>query len=268
MSHESRRRRGKWQRGHERAERSGGRARGRLRARDRAAGAVAVAAEGRVDAGGRLARRARAAVPRRRRRRAPGVADPAVARRASCAPSTWTAAGACSRRPPRRACRRSCTRPRSAPTRRAEGPRGRRVLADRRHQDARSTRATRPRSSNCSTCSRPSTPRSASCACGRGSSSSATPRARSGAYFAGPLLPNALVRPSLIPIVPDTPRLRFQAVHSLDVGDAYRLAVVDDARAAPTTSPPSRCSTRSGWRRCSARGGSRCPRASCARRRR
>ena len=48
-------------------------------------------------------------------------------------------------------------------------------------------------------------------------------------YFAGPLLPNALVRPSRIPVVPDTPRLRFQAVHSLDVGDAYRRAVVDEA---------------------------------------
>jgi UDP-glucose 4-epimerase len=45
-------------------------------------------------------------------------------------------------------------------------------------------------------------------------------------YFAGPLLPNALMR--RIPLVPDTPRLRFQAVHSLDVGDAYRRAVVDD----------------------------------------
>jgi nucleoside-diphosphate-sugar epimerase len=51
--------------------------------------------------------------------------------------------------------------------------------------------------------------------------------------FAGPLLPGSLVRPELIPIVPDVPRLRFQAVHSLDVGEAYRLAVVnDDARGA------------------------------------
>lgn len=45
-------------------------------------------------------------------------------------------------------------------------------------------------------------------------------------YFAGPLLPNALMR--RIPVVPDTPRLRFQAVHSLDIGHAYRRAVVDD----------------------------------------
>jgi UDP-glucose 4-epimerase len=50
--------------------------------------------------------------------------------------------------------------------------------------------------------------------------------------FAGPLLPRALVRPSLIPFVPDTPRLRFQAVHSLDVGDAYRRAVLGEASGA------------------------------------
>ena len=45
--------------------------------------------------------------------------------------------------------------------------------------------------------------------------------------FAGPLLPNALVRRSLIPFVPDHPRLRFQAVHTHDVAEAYRLAVRD-----------------------------------------
>jgi nucleoside-diphosphate-sugar epimerase len=50
--------------------------------------------------------------------------------------------------------------------------------------------------------------------------------------FAGPFLPSALVRPSLLPIVPSHPRLRFQAVHSLDVGDAYRLAVTRDVRGA------------------------------------
>ena len=50
-------------------------------------------------------------------------------------------------------------------------------------------------------------------------------------YFIGPFLPNAIVKPSLIPIVPDVDGLRFQAVHSLDVGEAYRLAIVrDDAR--------------------------------------
>jgi nucleoside-diphosphate-sugar epimerase len=52
-------------------------------------------------------------------------------------------------------------------------------------------------------------------------------------YFVGPFLPSPLVNPSLIPIVPDVERLRFQAVHSLDIGDAYRLAIVrDDARGA------------------------------------
>jgi UDP-glucose 4-epimerase len=46
--------------------------------------------------------------------------------------------------------------------------------------------------------------------------------------FAGPLLPGSLLAPRLIPVVPDTPRLRFQAVHSLDVGDAYRRALLAD----------------------------------------
>jgi nucleoside-diphosphate-sugar epimerase len=50
--------------------------------------------------------------------------------------------------------------------------------------------------------------------------------------FAGPLVPRALLRPSLIPLVPDIPRLRFQAVHSRDVGDAYRRALLADARGA------------------------------------
>src|SRR5689334_3095242 len=62
--------------------------------------------------------------------------------------------------------------------------------------------------------------------------------------FAGPFLPRALLRPELIPIVPDVDRLRFQAVHSLDVGDAYRLALLSDARGAfnlaadPPIGPP------------------------------
>jgi UDP-glucose 4-epimerase len=50
--------------------------------------------------------------------------------------------------------------------------------------------------------------------------------------FAGPFLPSPLVREDLIPVVPDIPRLRFQAVHSLDVGEAYRLAVTGDAHGA------------------------------------
>jgi UDP-glucose 4-epimerase len=50
--------------------------------------------------------------------------------------------------------------------------------------------------------------------------------------FAGPLLPGSLVRRQLIPVVPDVPRLRFQAVHSLDVGDAYRRAMLADVRGA------------------------------------
>jgi nucleoside-diphosphate-sugar epimerase len=62
--------------------------------------------------------------------------------------------------------------------------------------------------------------------------------------FAGPLLPRALLRPGLIPFVPDVPRLRFQAVHSLDVGDAYLRAVLSEASGAfnlaadPPIGPP------------------------------
>jgi nucleoside-diphosphate-sugar epimerase len=62
--------------------------------------------------------------------------------------------------------------------------------------------------------------------------------------FAGPLLPSPLVSPRLIPIVPAIERLRFQAVHSLDVGEAYHRAVVGDVRGAfnvaaePVLDPP------------------------------
>jgi nucleoside-diphosphate-sugar epimerase len=45
-------------------------------------------------------------------------------------------------------------------------------------------------------------------------------------YFGGPLVPTFVLRPSLIPVVPDHPRLRFQAVHADDIAEAYRLAVV------------------------------------------
>ena len=48
--------------------------------------------------------------------------------------------------------------------------------------------------------------------------------------FAGPLLPGSLLRPELIHLVPSTSRLVFQAVHAHDAGEAYRLAVVGDAR--------------------------------------
>jgi UDP-glucose 4-epimerase len=46
--------------------------------------------------------------------------------------------------------------------------------------------------------------------------------------FIGPLLPGFLLRPRLIPVVPRVPRLRFQAVHADDVGDAYRRALLHD----------------------------------------
>lgn len=48
--------------------------------------------------------------------------------------------------------------------------------------------------------------------------------------FAGPFLIGSLLRPGRIPVVPDLPRLRFQCVHSYDIGEAYRLATVSDVR--------------------------------------
>ena len=62
--------------------------------------------------------------------------------------------------------------------------------------------------------------------------------------FAGPFLPNFLVEPRRIPVVPAIEGLRFQAVHSRDVGEAYRLSLVSDVRGAfnlaaePVLDPP------------------------------
>jgi UDP-glucose 4-epimerase len=50
--------------------------------------------------------------------------------------------------------------------------------------------------------------------------------------FVGPLLPSPLLRRELIPVVPDAERLRVQGVHSLDIGQAYRLAVMREVRGA------------------------------------
>lgn len=47
--------------------------------------------------------------------------------------------------------------------------------------------------------------------------------------FLGPLLPRRLLRSGLAPVSPDVPGLRFQVVHSDDIGDAYRRAVLSDA---------------------------------------
>ena len=44
--------------------------------------------------------------------------------------------------------------------------------------------------------------------------------------FVGPFLPSALVRRMFVPVVPDLPRLRFQAVHTEDLAEAYRLALL------------------------------------------
>ena len=49
-------------------------------------------------------------------------------------------------------------------------------------------------------------------------------------FFLGPLAPGSLARAGAIPVVPKVRRLRTQAVHTDDVAEAYRLAVVGDAR--------------------------------------
>ncbi|MFE9836658.1 SDR family oxidoreductase [Streptomyces sp. NPDC005551] len=50
--------------------------------------------------------------------------------------------------------------------------------------------------------------------------------------FGGRLLPGPLLRPEALPVVPDIPGLRFQALHTDDAADAYRLAVLREVRGA------------------------------------
>jgi ferritin-like metal-binding protein YciE/nucleoside-diphosphate-sugar epimerase len=62
--------------------------------------------------------------------------------------------------------------------------------------------------------------------------------------FIGPFLPGFLVRSSLVPALPRVQGLRFQAVHSRDVGQAYLRAVLADVHGAfniaaePPLGPP------------------------------
>jgi nucleoside-diphosphate-sugar epimerase len=51
-------------------------------------------------------------------------------------------------------------------------------------------------------------------------------------YFLGPLFPRVLARRGALVVVPDIGGLRFQAVHTRDVAEAYRLAVVGDVQGA------------------------------------
>lgn len=58
--------------------------------------------------------------------------------------------------------------------------------------------------------------------------------------FGGPLFPGSLIRPALSAFVPELRGLRSQVVHSYDVGEAVRLALLSDARGAfnLATEPP------------------------------
>nr|WSW65141.1 NAD-dependent epimerase/dehydratase family protein [Streptomyces sp. NBC_00995] len=50
--------------------------------------------------------------------------------------------------------------------------------------------------------------------------------------FAGRCVPGGLLRPGLLPCVPDMKGLRFQVMHTDDAAQAYRLAVLNDVRGA------------------------------------
>ncbi|WP_277680954.1 NAD-dependent epimerase/dehydratase family protein [Saccharomonospora azurea] len=50
--------------------------------------------------------------------------------------------------------------------------------------------------------------------------------------FLGPFVPTSLVRPGLIPVVPNARSLRMQVVHSADAGRAFALAATRDVRGA------------------------------------
>ncbi|MFD3654905.1 NAD-dependent epimerase/dehydratase family protein [Streptomyces sp. NPDC058620] len=50
--------------------------------------------------------------------------------------------------------------------------------------------------------------------------------------FAGRYVPGGLLRPDLLPFVPDLEGLRFQVLHTDDAAEAYRLAVLLDVRGA------------------------------------
>lgn len=50
--------------------------------------------------------------------------------------------------------------------------------------------------------------------------------------FLGPLVPGPLLAPARLPFVPSVRRLVFQAVHTEDAAEAYRLAIVGDAHGA------------------------------------
>ncbi|HEY3472561.1 MAG TPA: NAD-dependent epimerase/dehydratase family protein [Amycolatopsis sp.] len=50
--------------------------------------------------------------------------------------------------------------------------------------------------------------------------------------FGGPFVPGSLVRPGLVPVVPDVPGLRVQVVHTADLADAIRRTVTRPVRGA------------------------------------
>jgi len=50
--------------------------------------------------------------------------------------------------------------------------------------------------------------------------------------FAGPFAPGSALRPRLLPLLPEIAGLRFQAVHTDDAAEAFRLAILHEVRGA------------------------------------
>lgn len=63
-------------------------------------------------------------------------------------------------------------------------------------------------------------------------------------YFAGPLLPRALLRPGVLPVMPHLSGVHFQAVHADDVANAFVRAVLSDVRGAVNIATDQVLSTR------------------------
>lgn len=82
-------------------------------------------------------------------------------------------------------------------------------------------------------------------------------------YFLGPLVPRALVRRSLLPVLPVPDGLTIQLVHAADIADLFARAALEPSARGPTTARPSRRSTRRHWPARWVPGGSGCRRRPC-----
>lgn len=82
--------------------------------------------------------------------------------------------------------------------------------------------------------------------------------------FLGLFVPQTLVRPSLVPLVPAVDRLALQVVHAQDMSPGLRAGLRTARHGGVQHRHRAGCSTRARWPRCSGPAGCRCPRRSCA----